>query len=109
MATIFKRKELVPDSSLISGLLIVNHDIENHPLRRPLLYSGESEQITETAAEQEIGILSTVELYKFALAVNDGLMTKADARDRLKAYGRILFERPKPPSGEEENGGVAHV
>lgn len=91
MATIFKRRDLVPDVSKVTGLLILNYDIETHPAKRPLLYGGEADEIVQTAAENNIGLLSTVELYKLGVAVKDGIMTKEQARALVKGFGRIAF------------------
>jgi hypothetical protein len=91
MATIFKRRELVPDTSNISGLLIVNYDIDTNPRQRPKLYAGDAEEIVAAAREQSIGLLSTVELYNIAVAVKDGVITKEDGRTLIKGVGRIEF------------------
>ncbi len=37
-------------------------------MKRPRLYSGDLEEIVEAAKEQGIGLLSTVDLYKIAVA-----------------------------------------
>lgn len=91
MATIFKRRELVPDASSISGLPIVNHDIDTNPRLRPKLYTGDAEEIAATAKERCIGLLSAVELYNVSLAVKDGVITKEQARALIKEPGRIEF------------------
>jgi hypothetical protein len=99
MNTIFKRSDLVPelDRSKISGLLVVNYDVEGDPFQRPRLYSGDLEHIAEAAKESGIGILSTVELYKIALAVKEQGLTKELARSMLKEFGRIEY-KPKDRS-----------
>lgn len=89
MATLFKRRELVPDAKNISGLLILNYDIDTHPLRRPRMYTGADDHIAESAKDQSIGLLSTVELYKIAIAAKDGVITKEQARGLIKRFGRI--------------------
>jgi hypothetical protein len=91
MSTIFKRRDLVPDAKNISGLLIVNYDIDTHPFKRPRLYTGDAEEIVGAAIEQSIGLLSTVELYKILIAAKEGLITKDDARKYIKKYGRIEY------------------
>jgi hypothetical protein len=91
MTTIFKRRDLVPDASTIQGLLVINHDIDSHPARRPNLYAGDAEEIVRAARDQDIGILSTVELYKIAIAVKNGVMSKGEARGLIKQKGRIEY------------------
>jgi len=91
MSTIFKRRDLLPDSSQVSGLLILNYDLENHPFARPRLYSGADEEIVEAAKENSIGLLSTVELYRIAVAAKDGLISKEQARSFIKKFGRIAY------------------
>jgi len=95
--TIFKRSDLVPeqDRSRISGLLVVNYDIDNHPSRRPRLYSGDLEHIVEAAKDSSIGLLSTVELHKVAMAVKRGELTKESARSILRQFGRIEYTPKK--------------
>lgn len=92
MTTIFKRRDLVPDASMISGLLIINYDIDTHPRKRPKLYGGDAEEIVEAAKEQNIGLFSTVDLYDIAVAVKDGLMGKEQARAMIRGFGRIEFK-----------------
>jgi len=91
LTTIFKRRDLIPDASDITGLLVVNHDIDTHPMKRPRLYSGGLEEIVEGAKEQGIGLLSTVELYKIAVAAKDGKLSKEEARKIIKQPGRIEY------------------
>lgn len=96
MATLFKRQnELVlPTGMDIAGLLVLNYDVDNHPSRRPRVYIGVDAHIAETAEEQNIGILSTVEFHKIVVAVKKGLLTKAAARGLLKKPGRIEYAPP---------------
>ncbi len=91
----FKRRELVPRAENIVGLLIINRDIDNHPMKRPRLYAGDLKEIVDAAKEQQIGLLSTVELYKIAIAVMDGALTKEEARALLKQPGRVEFRGPE--------------
>ena len=93
MATLYKRQtELVLPSGVdIAGLLVLNYDIETHPSRRPRVYVGVDAHIAETAAEQNIGILSTVELHKIVMAVKNGILLKDAARELLKKPGRIEY------------------
>ncbi len=98
VCTVFKRRDLVPDSSNITGLLILNFDIKTNPMQRPQLYGGEDEDIVETAKERNIGLLSTVELYKIAIAVKDGAITREQARDLIKQSGRIEFRVSESPT-----------
>jgi hypothetical protein len=94
MATLYKRQnELVlPTGVDIAGLLVLNYDVENHPSRRPRVYIGVDAHIAETAVEQNIGILSTVELHKIVVAVKKGILTKDAARELLKKPGRIEYD-----------------
>jgi hypothetical protein len=101
MATIFKRRDLVPEASNISGLLIVNYDIDTNPRQRPKLYRGDSEEIVAAARDRSIGLLSTVNLYDIAVAVKDGTITAEQGRTLIKGFGRIEFgvaEVEKSPS-----------
>ena len=91
MTTIFKRRDLIPDASNITGLLLVNYDIGTHPMKRPRLYSGDLEEIVEGAKDQRIGLPSTVELYKIAIAAKDGKLLKEEARKIIKQPGRIEY------------------
>ena len=91
MTTIFKRRDLVPDATQITGLLIVNHDLNTHPFKRPQLYGGDLEEIVEASRDQEIGLLSTVELYKIAVAVKEERLSREDGRALIKQSGRIEF------------------
>lgn len=97
MTTIYKRKDLVPESQHVTGLLVLNYDIDTHPLRRPRLYSGGSEEYVAAAKENNIGLLSTVELYKIAIAAKDELISKEEARKVVKQFGRIEFKSFDPP------------
>jgi hypothetical protein len=107
MATIYKRKTdlVLPEGVSISGLLVLNYDINAHPSKRPKAYTGEDEHIVQTAIEQNIGVLSTVELHKIIVAVEEGALTKAEARALLTQPGRIEYERggPKPPPDRQKD------
>ncbi len=104
MNTIFKRGDLVPDKqkSKISGLLVVNYDITTHPFERPRLYSGDLEHLAESARESDIGLLSTVDLYRISMAVKQGLLTKQAARSLVKQFGRVEFT-PQDISGKRDS------
>ncbi len=93
MATIYKRQnELpLPIGANISGLLVLNYDVGTHPSKRPKPYTGEDENIIHTALDQNIGVLTTVELHKILVAVKQGVLSKPDARAVLKKFGRIEF------------------
>jgi hypothetical protein len=98
VATIYKRKGdlVLPTAESVTGLLILNYDIDTHPAKRPKLYTGEDNHIVETAIEQGIGLLSTVELHKVIMAVIGGSLSKQEARDIVRRPGRIEFDaRPK--------------
>lgn len=100
MATIYKRKSdlpLPPDAAL-SGLLVLNYDVGTHPSKRPKMYTGEDEHIIDTAVEQNIGLLSTVELHKIIVDVKAGKLSKAAAREILKKFGRIEYQLGVPPA-----------
>ena len=94
MKTIFQRKTdiLPPEVTQVSGLLVLNFDCQRPPSNRPKAYTGEFEHIIESAAEHEIGILSTVELHKIIVAVKNGQLRKEEARSRLKKFGRIVYQ-----------------
>jgi hypothetical protein len=93
MATLYKRQSdlVLPLGVDVGGLLVLNYDIETHPSRRPRVYTGEDVHIVETAAEQNIGILSTVELHRIVMGVKKGILTKNAAREFLKKPGRIEY------------------
>jgi hypothetical protein len=97
MATLYKRQnELVLPSGVdVAGLLVLNYDMGNHPSRRPRVYIGADAHIAETAVEQNIGILTTVELHKIVMAVKKGLLPKDAARELLKKPGRIEYVEEK--------------
>ena len=95
MNTIFKRSDLVPDANRarVSGLLVINHDLQTHPDRRPRLYSGELEHICDSAKESGIGILATTDLYRICIDVEEGVLSREEARQLLKLTGRIEYKR----------------
>src|SRR5207245_11190992 len=82
----------LPMSATVSGLLVLSYDLKNHPARRPKAYTGELEHIVQSADENSIGLLSTVELHKIVVAVKEGILSKVDARNLLKRSGRIEFD-----------------
>jgi hypothetical protein len=93
ITTIYKRRgdlEL-PDGANVRGLLVLNYDMNNHPTKRPKIYSGDDQHISQAAIEQGIGLLSTVELHKIIVSVKEGIISKSDAREILKQPGRIEF------------------
>ena len=94
MMTIYKRlSDLpLPANAKVTGLLVLNYDIENHPAKRPKAYTGEDQHIVDTAIEQSIGILSTVELHKIVMAVMRGHLSKDQARLLIKKPGRIEYD-----------------
>jgi hypothetical protein len=102
MTTLYKRQTdlLLPKATTISGLLVLNYDIEHHPARRPKAYAGELDHLVQSADEQGIGILSTVELHKIVVAVKGGMLSKADARSLLKKTGRIEFDSSRVKKSE---------
>ena len=69
------------------GLLIVNYDISKHPFRRTEIYKDSPELLKDK--DGEVGVLSSVELYKIAMAVKGGKIKKKDARNKIKKTGRI--------------------
>jgi hypothetical protein len=75
----------VPDSESVSGLLIVNYDLANHSFRPPRHFTGAAQEIAKAAVEKRIGLLSTVELYRIAIAVKDGRLSATDGRALIKA------------------------
>jgi hypothetical protein len=94
LATIYKRKSdlPLPAGANVSGLLVLNYDIENHPAKRPKAYTGDEQHIVDSAIEQGIGILSTVELHKLVMAVMRGHLSKNQARLLIKKPGRIEYD-----------------
>jgi len=106
MTTLSNRKTdlELPKDKIIRGLLVLNYDIDNHPEKRPRVYTAEDEYIVETAIEQGIGLLSTVELHKIIVAVKEGHLTKEEARKIIRKPGRIEYDATKiKPAAEKEN------
>jgi hypothetical protein len=103
VTTIYKRKTdlKLPDGVTVSGLLVLNYDIETHPAKRPRVYTGELEHIVESAVEQGIGLLSTVELHRIVMAVKEGSLTKDAARATIRKAGRIEYHARRPTSEQE--------
>ncbi|HEV8076319.1 MAG TPA: hypothetical protein VGP66_10740 [Candidatus Acidoferrum sp.] len=97
LTTIYKRKSdlVLPENAEVSGLLVLSYDIDNHPAKRPIVYSGADEHIAEGAVEQGIGLLSTVELHKIMVAVMENRLTKEAARAIIRKPGRIEFDEGK--------------
>jgi len=95
MKTIAQRADLRPERSRWTGMLIINHDLKTQPSRRPLLYSGGEEEVVKAAAENEIAVVSTVELHRIAMAVKEGKLDQKQARMILKRFGRIELEPSK--------------
>jgi hypothetical protein len=91
MTTIFKHRDLVPDTTNATGLLVLGYDIDTHPFKRPRAFTGGEEEIALAAKEHGIGLLSTVELYKIAVAVKDGELSRDRARELVKESGRIEY------------------
>jgi hypothetical protein len=96
MTTVYKRRDLVPQSERVTGLLILNYDLETHPFRRPLLFSGGEEEYVSAAREHSIGLLSSVELYRIAVAAKDGEISREKARSLIRQFGRIELQLEKP-------------
>jgi hypothetical protein len=92
MSTVYKRRDLVPDTETVTGLLVVNYDLDTHPFKRPKLYGGMDQEWVDAAAEQGIGLLSTVELHRIAIAVKGGVLSKEAARELIKQMGRIEYQ-----------------
>jgi hypothetical protein len=102
-STIFQRRDLVPDvdPAIVSGLLVLNFDIETEPDQRPLIYSGGEKEFVGAARENSIGLLSTVDLYRIAIAVKDNKLSKENARLAIKGFGRIVY----PPAPSKDAAG----
>lgn len=94
MMTLFKRQSelVIPEGAEIFGLLVLNFDLGTHPSKRPIAYIGLDAHIVETAVEQNIGILSTVELHKIVMAVKRNLLNKDAARELIKKPGRVEYK-----------------
>ncbi len=98
MTTLGKRRTdlQLPTNKTIRGLLVLNYDIDSQPAKRPRVYTGEDEYIVETAVDQGIGLLSTVELHKIVMAVKRGELNKGEARQILRKPGRIEYGAARP-------------
>lgn len=94
--TVLQRKEnRVPEKyqkKIIKGLLIINHDRNTHPFKRPGIYTGSLEELAETAKSIGISILSTVELFKISKDVRENRLKKSEARSIVKQTGRIIYK-----------------
>jgi hypothetical protein len=99
-STIFQRRALMPevDPSIVSGLLVLNFDIKTNPDKRPIIYGGGEQEFVGAAEENSIGLLSTVDLYRIAVDVKDGRLSREEARKVIRQFGRIVYpaERQKP-------------
>jgi len=98
MTTIYRRQTdlQLPKDVAVSGLLVLNFDVNTHPSKRPRPYTSGDEHIIASAIEQGIGILSTVELHKMVVAVKENVLSKQVARALLKRNGRIEFDANQP-------------
>jgi hypothetical protein len=94
LTTIYKRRSdlILPEGLTVDGLLVLNHDIDTHPAKRPIVYSGDDQHIVEAAVEHGIGILSTVELHRIVVAVMENRLSKDAARAMIRKPGRIEFD-----------------
>ena len=94
--TVLQRKEnRVPDKyqkKIVKGLLIINHDRNTPPFKRPEIYTGSLEELAEAAKSSGISILSTVELFKISKDVRENRLKKSEARSIVKQAGRIIYK-----------------
>ncbi len=72
------------------GLLVVNYDSSKHPFRRTEIYKDSPELLEDE--DGVVGVLSTVELYRIAVAVKRQKIKKEDARNKINKTGRITFK-----------------
>ena len=73
----------------VSALYIVNHQRYQPPANRT--NPPFSKQQIEDALSDERGLLTTYELFKLFFAINEGFITKSDARKSLQAWGLVTF------------------
>lgn len=74
----------------LRGLLILNFQREHDARKRASLFES-SPHIIRQAEDGKDGLLSTVELWKIAMAVRRGDLSRAEARDLVKQPGLILY------------------
>lgn len=77
------------DTYDVRGLYIVNHQLYLPPQDRA--YPPFSVQQRQDAQNDERGLLTTYELFKLYFYIQDGFITKDDARASLLNYGLITF------------------
>lgn len=76
----------------LKGLLIVNYDYNTHPFNRVRIYNDhENENEEGLFSVDDIGIISTVDLYRVATDVKKGVLSQADAKKILKLPYRIQY------------------
>jgi hypothetical protein len=80
---------LLASEDIKKGLLVINHDRKNDAFSRLPLYDDAPHIIDESP---NTGIFSTVELFKIVRAVQTDEITKDDARELIKAPGRIEYQ-----------------
>jgi len=81
------------NNSNARGLLIINFDYNKHPFERGMVYADSADLFSDDP--DDIGVLSTVELFKILKAVKDKLLSKEEARKIIKQPNRILFKSEK--------------
>lgn len=67
----------------------MNQHVEQEPARRPDLYAENEHDYSQIAAEADISLLSTWDLFLILRAVEDDQMTAADARRRIETPGLV--------------------
>lgn len=77
----------------VRGLLIINHDYNKNPFNRGIIYADSSDLFSDDP--DDVGVLSTVELYKILKAVKNNSLSKEEARKIVKQSNRILFNDEK--------------
>jgi hypothetical protein len=79
---------LAKNGEVTRGVLVVNYDRKSDPFSRTPIYEDSPHIFDEE--QKQIGILSTVELFKIVRDVQNGKLTKEQARAMIKQPGRIM-------------------
>jgi hypothetical protein len=90
------------DPLQIQGLLIMNQHMTLEPLRRPRLFESNEHDYPKQAEEMGVTLLSTWDLFQILRAVDDGQLSKTDARLMIRQPGLVnastLGVQPSSPA-----------
>jgi hypothetical protein len=72
----------------VSGLLVMNQYVLQEPMKRPRLYEG-NEQSQALARDMDITVMSTWDLFQLVRSVEEGRVSKEDARRSVETPGVV--------------------